>query len=185
MQSHRRDLLKGALGLAGGLAGGFAGATMFGGAARAAAVEPRSLSLLNLHTGEKLKATYFEGGEYLPDALEAMNRLLRDFRTGDVHPIAPNLLDLVNTLQGRLDTTQTVHVISGYRSPHTNALLHERSNGVATKSLHMQGLAMDIRIPGVELADLRNAALGLQRGGVGYYPSSDFVHVDVGRVRRW
>lgn len=177
MSSHRRDLLKGALGLA--------GAAMFGGAARAAATEPRSLSLLNLHTGEKLKATYFEGGQYVPDALEAMNHLLRDFRTGDVHPIAPNLLDLVTTLQGRLETNQTVHVISGYRSPFTNAALHERSSGVATHSLHMKGEAMDIRIPGVELAHLRNAALDLQRGGVGYYPASDFVHVDIGRVRRW
>lgn len=177
MASHRRDLLKGALGLA--------GAAMFGGAARAAAAEPRTLSLFNLHTGEKLKATYFESGEYLPDALQAMNRLLRDFRTGDVHPIAPNLLDLVNTLQSRLETNQTVHVISGYRSPITNAVLHERSRGVATHSLHMKGQAMDIRIPGVELVHLRNAALDLQRGGVGYYPASDFVHVDIGRVRRW
>ncbi|MDB5416839.1 MAG: Twin-arginine translocation pathway signal [Phenylobacterium sp.] len=177
MRAHRRDLLRGALGLA--------GAALFGQAAQAAAAAPRSLSLLNLHTGEALKATYFEGGEYLPDAMAALNHLLRDFRTGDVHPIAPGLLDLVTSLQGRLDTRQTVHVISGYRSPQTNAQLHERSDGVASHSLHMVGEAMDIRIPGVELADLRNAALGLQRGGVGYYPGSDFVHVDVGRVRRW
>lgn len=177
MHSHRRDLLKGAFGLA--------GAAMFGGAARAAAAEPRTLSLFNLHTGEKLKATYFEGGDYVPDALEAMNHLLRDFRTGDIHPIAPNLLDLVNTLQSRLETSQTVHVISGYRSPLTNAALHERSAGVASHSLHMKGQAMDIRMPGVELVHLRNAALDLQRGGVGYYPASDFVHVDIGRVRRW
>lgn len=158
---------------------------MFGGAARAATVEPRTLSLFNLHTGEKLRATYFESGEYVPDALEAMNHLLRDFRTGDIHPIAPSLLDLVTTLQSRVEATQTVHVISGYRSPFTNAALHERSRGVATHSLHMKGQAMDIRIPGVELAHLRNAALDLQRGGVGYYPASDFVHVDIGRVRRW
>ena len=162
-----------------------AGATLLGGVARAAAAGPRSLSLLNLHTGERLTATYFEGGDYVADALAAMNRVLRDFRTGEVHPIAPGLLDLVSALQGRLDSTQTVQVISGYRSPHTNALLHERSEGVATHSLHMVGEAMDIRIPGVELAQLRDAALGLQRGGVGFYPASDFVHVDVGRVRRW
>jgi uncharacterized protein YcbK (DUF882 family) len=177
MLSHRRDLLKGALGLA--------RTALFGHAAQASALAPRSLSLLNLHTGEALKATYFEAGEYLPDAMEAMNHLLRDFRTGDVHPIAPGLLDLVTTLQGRLETGQTVHVISGYRSPHTNAMLHEHSNGVASHSLHMVGEAMDIRIPGVELSHLRDAALSLQRGGVGYYPGSDFVHVDVGRVRRW
>jgi uncharacterized protein YcbK (DUF882 family) len=177
MPPHRRRLLQGVLGLA--------GATVVAPMARAAAATPRTLSLLNLHTGERLKATYFEGGDYVPDALEAMNNLLRDYRTGDVHPIAPGLLDLVTTLQQRLETDATVHVISGYRSPRTNAALHERSNGVATHSLHMVGEAMDIRIPGVELADLRNAALGLQRGGVGYYPASDFVHVDVGRVRRW
>jgi uncharacterized protein YcbK (DUF882 family) len=177
MSSHRRHLLKGALGLA--------GVSLFGPAARAAATAPRSLSLLNLHTGERLNATYFEGGDYVPDALQAMNHLLRDFRTGDVHPIAPTLLDLVNTLQARLETDQTVHVISGYRSPQTNAMLHERSSGVASHSLHMEGEAMDIRIPGVELAHLRDAAVGLQRGGVGYYPGSDFVHVDIGRVRRW
>ncbi|HEV2530404.1 DUF882 domain-containing protein [Phenylobacterium sp.] len=177
MSSHRRDVLRGAIGLT--------GATLLGGAARAAATAPRTLSLLNLHTGEKLTATYFEGGEYVAEALEAVNRVLRDFRTGDVHPIAPGLLDLVATLRGRLDTNQTVHVISGYRSPHTNAMLHEHSEGVANHSLHMVGEAMDIRIPGVDLAHLRNAALDLQRGGVGYYPASDFVHVDVGRVRRW
>lgn len=177
MRSHRRDLLKGAFGLA--------GTALFGHAAQAAVAAPRALSLYNLHTGEALKATYFEGGAYVPDALQAMNRLLRDFRTGDVHPIAPGLLDLVETLRGRVESEQTVHVISGYRSPTTNAVLHERSSGVATHSLHMQGMAMDIRIPGVELAHLRDAALDLRGGGVGYYPGSDFVHVDIGRVRRW
>lgn len=156
-----------------------------GGAARAAAMGPRSLSLLNLHTGERLSATYFENGAYVSDALSALNHVLRDFRTGETHPMAPDLIDLVNSLQARLETRETVHVISGYRSPHTNAVLHERSDGVATHSLHMVGEAMDIRIPGVQLAHLRDAALGMQRGGVGYYPDSDFVHVDVGRVRRW
>jgi len=178
---HRRGVLRGAVGLAGaGLTVGLGG-----GVARADALAPRSLSLFNLHTGEKLTATYFEGGDYLPDALAAMNHLLRDFRTGESHVIAPGLLDLVHTLRGRVETAQTVHVISGYRSPRTNAMLHQRSEGVASHSLHMVGEAMDIRIPGVELAHLRDAALGLQRGGVGYYPGSDFVHVDVGRVRRW
>lgn len=176
MAAHRRAFLSGVMGLA--------GAAMLGRSARA---EPtfRSLSLLNLHTGEALKATYYENGAYVPDALQAMNHLLRDHRNGEVHAMAPGLLDLVNAVAGRLETNQTVQVISGYRSPATNALLHEASSGVAAHSLHMQGEAMDIRIAGVELADLRAAALGLQRGGVGYYPASDFVHVDVGRVRRW
>lgn len=177
MPTLRRTLLKGALGLAGSAA--------LPALARAGDPSPRSLSLFNLHTGESLKATFFEGGTYVPDALGAMNRLLRDFRTGTVHPIAPGLLDLVATLTDRLETRETVHVISGYRSPETNAALHARSRGVAAHSLHMDGMAMDIRIPGVPLARLRDAALSLQRGGVGFYPGSDFVHVDVGRVRRW
>jgi uncharacterized protein YcbK (DUF882 family) len=173
---HRRHALFGGL--------SFAGASLLGASAKAAAA-PRALSLLNLHTGEALKATFFEDGAYLPDALAAMNHLLRDFRTGDVHPIAPGLLDLVATLTGRLESRASVQVISGYRSPATNAALHEHSGGVASHSLHMQGMAMDIRIAGVELPHLRDAALSLGLGGVGFYPASDFVHVDVGRVRRW
>jgi uncharacterized protein YcbK (DUF882 family) len=174
---QRRRVLTGAMGMI--------GTGLFGHAVRASATAARSLSLLNLHTGETLKSTFFENGGYVPGALAAMDHLLRDFRTGDVHPIAPALLDLVTTLTARLETDQAVHVISGYRSPKTNAALHERSDGVATHSLHMDGMAMDIRIPGVELAHLRDAALSLQSGGVGFYPGSDFVHVDVGRIRRW
>jgi uncharacterized protein YcbK (DUF882 family) len=148
-------------------------------------IPARSLSLLNLHTGEKLSATYWERGAYVGDALDALNHLLRDHRTGESHAMAPQLLDLVNILGRRLETRQTVQIISGYRSPRTNAALHEKSSGVATHSLHMDGKAMDIRIPGVELSHLRDAALSLGLGGVGFYPGSDFVHVDVGRVRRW
>lgn len=177
MTTPRRTLLKGALSLA--------GAAALPSFARAADLAPRSLSLFNLHTGESLKATFFEGGSYLPDALSAMNHLLRDFRTGTVHPMAPGLLDLVATITQRLDTRETVQVISGYRSPQTNAALHARSSGVAAHSLHMDGMAMDIRIPGVALTHLHDAALSLRRGGVGFYPGSDFVHVDIGRVRRW
>lgn len=171
----RRRLLAGALGLA-------APSFIAGGASASA---PRRLSLLNLHTGERLAATYFEAGRYLPDALAAIDRVLRDHRTGAVHPISPELLDLVATLSDRLSGAGTVQVISGYRSPVSNAALHARSSGVATRSLHMQGMAMDIRVPGVELGRVRKAALSLGRGGVGYYPQSDFVHVDVGRVRQW
>ena len=169
----RRRLLAGALGLA-------APALLAEGALASA---PRHLSLLNLHTGEKLVATYFEGGRYLPDALAALDRVLRDHRTGAVHPMAPGLLDLVAGLASQAGRPDAVQVISGYRSPASNAALH--SSGVATRSLHMQGMAMDIRIPGVSLARLRDTALALGRGGVGYYPDSDFVHVDVGKVRHW
>ena len=177
MRTHRRNLLRGAIGLVGTAA--------VGGPALATAAAPRSLALVNLHTGEKLKATYWEAGRYVPDALSAMNRVLRDHRTGEVHEMAPSLLDLVATLRQRLDTTETVQIISGYRSPKSNAALHARSNGVATRSLHMQGHALDIRIAGVDLTRLRDAALDLKAGGVGFYPGSNFVHVDIGRVRRW
>ena len=110
---------------------------------------------------------------------------LRDHRTGDVHPIDPQLLDLLTHLQQSVDSARAFEVISGYRSPKTNAMLASNSGGVARKSLHMQGMAIDIRLPGKRLKDLRAAALSLEAGGVGYYPSSDFVHVATGRVRSW
>ena len=169
-------------GLIGGSLAAF-GVSLFGSPALAAA--PRSLSVLNLHTGEALKATYWDGGAYLPDALAGLDKVLRDHRTGQVHPIAPGLFDLISALNAKLETSQTVQVISGYRSPQTNASLHAKSAGVATRSLHMDGKAMDLRIGGVALTHLRDAALSLQLGGVGFYPNSNFVHVDVGRVRRW
>ena len=114
-----------------------------------------------------------------------INRVLRDHRNGQKHEIDRRLLDLLCELRLKLDTTQPLHIISGYRSPATNALLHSKSDGVATRSLHMLGKAADIRIPGRELSLLRKTALSMKAGGVGYYPESDFVHVDVGRVRTW
>jgi uncharacterized protein YcbK (DUF882 family) len=153
-------------------------------AAKAGASE-RSLSFLNLHTGETLKATYYEGGAYLPDALSAVNKVMRDFRTGDVHPIDTHVLDTLSAISARLDVNEPIHVICGYRSPQTNAALAAKSGEVAKHSLHMDGQAMDIRLPGVDLANLHKAAVSLGRGGVGYYPVSNFVHVDVGRVRSW
>jgi uncharacterized protein YcbK (DUF882 family) len=176
MGIHRRQRL--------GYAVGAAGMGAFG--AKAYANAPaRSIALANLHTGEALKATYWEAGEYVPDALTALNHVLRDHRTGEVHTMAPSLFDLVTALRGRLETNTTVSVISGYRSPATNAALHAHSEGVASHSLHMLGEAMDLRIAGVDLDRIRDAALSLQRGGVGFYPQSQFVHVDIGRVRRW
>jgi uncharacterized protein YcbK (DUF882 family) len=147
----------------------------------------RALAFDNIHTGEKLELAYWRNGAYLPDALSEVNHILRDFRTGDIHPIVPQLLDLLSNVRANLETREPVSVISGYRSPVTNAMLrgeHEHS-GVAAKSLHMQGMAIDIRIAGRTLAATHAAALSIRGGGVGYYPVSDFVHVDVGRVRTW
>jgi uncharacterized protein YcbK (DUF882 family) len=154
-------------------------------AARARSGEPRVLSFSHLHTGERLELEYFSAGAYLPDALGALNHLLRDFRTGDVGAIDPALLDLLHTLRERTGTRQPFQIISGYRSPATNQMLHERSSGVATKSLHMSGQAIDIRLADVPLVRLRDTALATRAGGVGFYPGSDFVHVDTGRVRAW
>jgi uncharacterized protein YcbK (DUF882 family) len=145
----------------------------------------RALRFTHTHTGERLAIEYFSGGTYVPDALATVNVFLRDFRTGDVHDIDPELLDLLHGLAAMTDTSQPFQVISGYRSPATNEMLRHRSEGVAAGSLHMKGQAIDIRLADVPLAALRHAALGARRGGVGYYPASDFVHVDTGRVRMW
>ncbi len=151
----------------------------------AAAPGPRELRLFNLHTDERLTVEYFSLGAYLPDALATVDHFLRDFRTGDVHPIEPGLLDLLHRLVGMTDTSRPFQVISGYRSPRTNDMLRHRSEGVAANSLHMKGRAIDIRLADVPLGRLRAAALDAHTGGVGYYPASDFVHVDTGRVRHW
>jgi uncharacterized protein YcbK (DUF882 family) len=146
---------------------------------------PRLISFNNLHTGEQLKTTFWTEGQYVPEALREIDQILRDFRTGDVKAIDPRLLDVLHLLRNRLDSRGPFEVISGYRSPATNALLHERSNGVASSSFHTRGMAIDIRLPDRTLADIHRVALSVAAGGVGYYPSSDFVHVDVGPVRRW
>ena len=145
----------------------------------------RRLHFEHTHTGERLAVEYAHGDQYLPDALVSVNRLLRDFRTGDVHPIDKELLDLLHGVSGLTETSRPFQVISGYRSPATNAMLRQKSVGVAGRSLHMQGMAIDIRLADVPLAKLRRAALAVGRGGVGYYPASNFVHVDTGRVRLW
>ncbi len=148
----------------------------------------RVLSFFNTHTGERLKTAYCCGGEYQPAALQQVNHILRDFRANEIKPIDPKLLDLLSELGGTLETDQPFHIISGYRSPKTNSLLRERggaTTGVASHSLHMVGQAIDIRVPGVRLDQLRAAARSLKIGGVGFYPDLNFVHVDVGRVRYW
>lgn len=151
----------------------------------AAPADTRLLNLVHTHTGEKLRLEYFSGGRYLSDALASVNHFLRDFRTGEVHAIEPALLDLVQRLAGAAGCSRPFHVISGFRSPVTNAALRQRSEGVAAGSLHMKGQAIDIRPGDVPLATLRAAALDLRAGGVGYYPASNFIHVDVGRIRTW
>ena len=157
-------------------------------AAGVATKRDRILSLFHTHTGERLKLAYCCDGQYQPEALAQLNHLLRDFRVNEERAIDPQLFDLLHELGGTLETDQPYHIISGYRSPHTNAMLRERGGnhtGVASQSLHMVGKAIDIRLPGVKLDHLRSAAASLKRGGVGFYPSSNFVHVDTGRVRYW
>lgn len=146
---------------------------------------PRHLSLRNLHTEERLEVAYWRDGAYQSDALQAIDTVLRDFRTGEVHPIEPRLLDVLFVLQGRVDSADAFQVVSGYRSAQTNAQLRELSAEVAKRSLHMDGKAIDLYLDGVDLAYLRDAATDLASGGVGYYPESHFIHVDVGPLRRW
>lgn len=146
---------------------------------------PRWLKLHNIHTQEKLEAVYFDKGEYVPDAVRALDKVLRDYRTGDVHSMRPELFDTLSDLAQKTQTKSHFQVISGYRSPKTNAMLHGRSGQVAKRSLHMDGKAIDIYLEDVALDRVRAAALDLGRGGVGYYPVSNFVHLDVGPVRRW
>jgi uncharacterized protein YcbK (DUF882 family) len=143
------------------------------------------LSFYNTHTGERLKSVYWAAGDYIAESLREINHILRDPRNDQVHDIDPRLLDLLFALRKEIDANQPFHVISGYRSPDTNAFLRAHSSGVAENSLHLVGQAIDIRSPGRTLSNLRKAAMALKGGGVGYYPKSDFVHVDIGRVRYW
>ncbi len=181
----RREVLRGAAGVVA------AGAMMSPlGAVRALAAmpalsQPRELSFFNLHTGERLKAAYWSNGNYDTGALKAIDWFLRDYRNDAVRAIDPRQLDLIHVLHDRVRSAEPFHVISGYRSPETNAMLHERSGAVAKHSMHIEGRAIDIRLPGMGLKYLQTAALDLKAGGVGYYPSDDFVHVDTGPVRRW
>lgn len=145
----------------------------------------RTLSFYNIHTGEQLKTDYWVQGRYTASAMEDINYLFRDYRTGEVKAVDPSLLDLLHSVSRVLKSSQPFHVVSGYRSPATNTMLAERSNGVAKHSLHMEGKAIDVYLPGRALKELQRAALVLGRGGVGYYPESDFVHMDVGPVRSW
>ncbi len=176
----RRRLLGGALaGIAAGglLRAGYADAQ--GGNAA------KRIALMNLHTGEHLDIEYFRDGAYSADALAKIQNLLRDFRTDEMHEIDPHLMDYLFEVAAESGQEPRFSVISGYRSPQTNARLHERSAGVAQHSLHMQGRAIDVRMAGIDCASLAAHAQSLRRGGVGYYRASNFVHLDTGAFRTW
>ncbi|MDT8318729.1 MAG: DUF882 domain-containing protein [bacterium] len=177
---NRRELLK-----AGGLA---AAALLIPEQAlalgRTLSVE-RRLSLYNIHTGESLDRVYSSRGERQRASLSAINNIMRDHRSGEIVDIDTELLDTLYLLSQQLQCGSPFHIISAYRSPETNSMLRKSSSGVAKKSMHMYGKAVDVRLPGCNLEELRDAALQLKRGGVGYYPGSDFVHLDVGSYRYW
>ncbi len=145
----------------------------------------KDLSLHNTNTGDKLSLTYFEQGRYIKEALEEISYLFRDYHTDEVHPVDTALLDQLYDLKRNLDVNKPFHVISGYRSPYTNAHLRQQSHRVAKHSLHMEGRAIDIRIEGLDTRMIRNAALAMRQGGVGYYPRANFVHLDTGEIRTW
>lgn len=178
LRPGRRTFLKASLALGAAVIAPAAG--------HAANPPPRTLKLHNLHTGERVRATYWANGHYRQDGLDEINHVLRDHRADEITTMDVRLLDTLHALQRELDATgREVHVISGYRAPATNEMLRRQGRNVARRSLHTQGKAMDVRLAGLPLANVHQAALGMEAGGVGYYPASEFVHIDVGRVRRW
>jgi uncharacterized protein YcbK (DUF882 family) len=179
MSVSRRKLLHNAAALAGASLAGLPGSLF------AAGQDSRRIAFTHLHTGEHLDIEYFSRGEYLDTALRQIQKVLRDFRNGESHAMDPKLMDYLVDVAARVDSQPVFSVISGYRSPETNAKLHEKSSGVSEHSLHMQGRAIDVRIGGVDCAKLASAALDLKRGGVGYYRASNFVHLDTGAFRTW
>lgn len=176
--SRRRLLTAGAVAVAAPL-------LVFSRRSAASVASPRTLAFRHTHTGESLSIAFAQGERYVAEALERVNWLLRDFRNGAVQPIDPQLLEQLHAVARLTGSSAPFEVISGYRSPATNEALHRKSRGVATKSLHLEGRAIDVRLPDVPLEDLRDAALSLRAGGVGFYAESRIVHLDTGRVRRW
>jgi uncharacterized protein YcbK (DUF882 family) len=147
--------------------------------------DERQLSFYHTHTSESLTVMYYRDGEYVASALTELNDFLRDFRTDDATSMDPAVFDILHEIQTESGSTGTYEIISAYRSPETNEMLRDNSNGVAKNSQHLLGKAIDVRLTDLDTAALRDVALSLQRGGVGYYDKSDFVHVDTGRVRQW
>jgi uncharacterized protein YcbK (DUF882 family) len=173
VNARRRWLLK-----------GIACAPLAAASGRSIAQPPRILTLHHLHTDERLAVPYFADGDYLPEAIAQIERLLRDFRTNETHAIDTDLIDTLYALALTCGGG-TFEIISGYRSPATNAELQATTEGVASNSFHVKGQAVDVRMHALETAILREAALNLARGGVGYYPKSNFIHLDTGRARSW
>jgi uncharacterized protein YcbK (DUF882 family) len=147
--------------------------------------ESRTLKFYHTHTHKTLTVTYYEAGDYLPESLEELGVFLSDWRNGHQHPIDPGVMDILWEIQQVAENRNAYEVISAYRSPETNNLLRKNSKGVARKSQHLLGKAIDVRLRGTDTSQLRDIALDLKLGGVGFYEKSDFVHVDTGRVRRW
>lgn len=178
--SNRRQFLK-------ATTGSIALVTLFPTQALAAFAQgERTISLTNLHTGEKLESCYYNGSKFVESELDKINHICRDFRRNEVYPLDKNLLVQLDAIQTVLKKKTEIQIISGYRSPATNESLRANSSGgVAKKSLHMQGKALDFRLAGVDLNDVRKAAIELKMGGVGFYPKSNFVHIDTGGVRSW
>ncbi len=145
----------------------------------------KSLAFHNLHTDERLRVAYWKDGVYSRPALAKISRVMRDHRSGEERPVNLRLLELLHDLQGKIGSDAALEIISGYRAPRTNAMMASASDGVARHSYHTRAMAADIRLPGISLSGLRKTALAMGRGGVGYYPDSGFVHVDVGPVRQW
>lgn len=193
MSWTRRRVLQVGGTLAGGILAGVPGNASAGpgdaagsrDASVADAARSKRISLRNIHTDEKVELEFYRRDAYVPEALTAIQKVLRDWRNNDQHPIDPMLMDYLYDVAHGLGVEPAFSVISGYRSPQTNAQLHERSSGVSSHSLHMEGRAIDVRLAGVTCADLAQHALDMQRGGVGYYRQSDFVHLDTGRFRTW
>jgi uncharacterized protein YcbK (DUF882 family) len=177
----RRKVLK--VGLAGfaGLVAGFA--NILPSAARETI--GYTIAIKNAHTGEVFKGVYRVGGYYVPRAFRKINHIMRDHRSNDLHPIDPRLIDILAKMQKRCDCSEPLTVLSGYRSPSTNAMLRKISRNVARNSFHMKGQAADIRVPGTATSNVRQVAMSLNAGGVGYYPRHSFVHVDTGDIRHW
>lgn len=178
----RRGLLRGALGLA-GLA--FCSLPALAAPRSRVSKVPRKVALYNVNTDERERITYWENGDYVDEALKRVDQLLRDHHNGEVRRIDPRLLDLLSTLSRGLGASESFEVVSAYRSPESNAALAKQQRGVSHDSLHIQGMAVDVLLPGHDLDKLRDAAVALRLGGVGYYPRSGFVHLDVGVVRYW